>query len=111
MFSAGFVGLVLCPLGHSRSINAIHGIASMLYMIDHVVMLEILGQRRIYRVLFCTSFVLHCLAPGLASLLAIKMKQRNLQSPLLQAHVDEIMFRGQLFQMIFQYGIFVSFVS
>ena len=46
MFTTGVVAVVLCPLSGRRVQDTVHWVSALIYMIDHVVMLALLGTTK-----------------------------------------------------------------
>jgi hypothetical protein len=59
MFATGALATILCPLGSGKRLqDAVHWVAALVYMVDHVVMFGVLGMKRGFLAAFLACFAL-----------------------------------------------------
>jgi hypothetical protein len=59
MFATGALATLFCPLGSGRKLqDAVHWVAALVYMVDHVVMFGVLGMKRGFLAAFLACFAL-----------------------------------------------------
>ena len=59
MFATGAIATIVCPLGSGRRVqDAVHWLAALVYMVDHVVMFGVLDMQHGFRRAFCACFAL-----------------------------------------------------
>eukprot|EP00966_Prymnesium_polylepis_P141967 3278415-Prymnesium_polylepis.1 len=125
MFVTGVVAVILCPVGRSARLDQIHVAASAAYILDHFVLLSLLGIAMPY----AAGFVLG--GAGLFASLAAKERHMRDEARARNAEVESRRrqdverinfamderfyasrrrFRAQLGVMIFENGLFVAFV-
>ena len=119
MVMLGIVALFLAPIGVSRFQDIVHHVASLFYMVDHVVLIVYLQMRPLYGVSFCIAFL-----GFLAATFAVKKSKifwkLNTQPPPadVMPHIDRLpplgrrrILRLLFLEMLFEYLLFFAFIS
>lgn len=116
MFATGALATILCPLGSGRRLqDAVHWLAALVYMVDHLVMFGILGVQRSFLHAFCACFALMAVCQG-----ATKPDAERVRARMHSRTSDDGDGRGRVAGesaaaewgfMMGEYGLFVSFLG
>ena len=123
MFATGITSVVLCPLGKSETRNRIHAITAAMYMLDHFVLFDLFKTPRKFRYAFVASFLFFCyflkrvkefnkkhrLAAEGDDDSDVARRQNQIHS-LDKTHRNSL-FISELFVMIFENSMFLSFTG
>ena len=121
MFATGVVSTWICPIGRSVKIDTIHIVGSALYIIDHIVLMQVLRMKRIHQLGFYGCFALLVAAlyrrkslekqHGLPSEGDVDNKELERAKSKLTLEDQRKLWWYELAVMIFENGVFVAFTT
>lgn len=121
MVLTGVVAVMLCPVGISPFFDAVHYVAAGIYMVDHFVLLSFFGVTAVYCYGFGLSIALFLLSTthlhrlhseiGAHFPADIAMEGRRQVVQALPPQSLRRLFQAELAEMVFEYAMFIIFIS
>jgi hypothetical protein len=123
MVGTGIVTTFICGVGQGKISNRVHFVGALFYMLDHILLLNLLNTARRYQVGFYTSFALMAAAitrsKELASAVGLGIEEAELwdettrRQQIAKAPVKlrDQLWWTELYIMVFENALFTSFIS